>query len=481
MENIKKKTITSLIWRFFERTGAQGVSFIVSIVLARLLAPEAYGIIALITVITSILQVFVDAGMGSALIQKKDADDVDFSSVFIFNMIMCIVLYFLLFFLAPSISAFYNNESLTPMIRVMGIILIISGLKNVQQAYVSIKLQFKRFFFATLGGTIGAAIVGIFMAYRGFGAWALIAQNLFNTTVDTIILWITVRWRPKRMFSFSRLKKLINYGWKLLAASLINTIYVNLRSLIIGKMYTAEDLAYYNKGGSFPSLVVSNINSSIDSVLLPTLSSFQDDKERIKSITRRSIVISSYIMWPMMIGLVTVAKPLIQFLLTDKWLMAVPFLQIICIQYGLDPFSTANLNAIKAIGRSDILLKMEIFKKILSIIILLSSIKYGVKAIALSGLIYGIIATIINAFPNKKLLNYSYIEQMKDVLPYILLSCIMGAIIFPIELLPIPNIIILLLQVTIGGLVYWGVSAKFKLEPYIYIINVAKELHLIRS
>ena len=332
MENdLKGKAVSSLFWRFLERCGAQGVSFVVSIVLARLLAPEVYGLIALVTVFTAILQVFVDSGMANALIQKKDADDLDFSSVFFFNMFMCIALYLLLFFCAPLISSFYGNPELTPVIRVLGITLLISGVKNVQQAYVSRTLQFKRFFFATLGGTIGAAVIGIAMAYMGFGVWALVAQSLFNAAVDTMILWVTVRWRPRLQFSFARLKELLRYGWKLLASALLHTVYTNLRSLIIGKLYTAEDLAYYDKGQSFPTLIVSNINASIDSVLLPTMSGVQDDRDAVKAITRRSIVTSSYLMWPMMVGLAVVAKPLVVLLLTEKWLAAVPFLQINCL------------------------------------------------------------------------------------------------------------------------------------------------------
>ena len=285
--DLKKKAISSLIWRFLERCGAQGVSFIVSIVLARLLEPEVYGTIALISVFTAILQVFVDSGMANALIQKKDADELDFSSVFFFNLTMCLALYLLLFFCAPLIASFYNNAELIPVIRVLGITLLISGVKNVQQAYVSRTMQFKRFFFATLGGTIGAAVVGIAMAYIGFGVWALVAQTLFNSMTDTVILWITVKWRPRLLFSFRRLKGLLNYGWKLLVSGLLHTIYINLRSLMIGKFYTAQDLAYYEKGQSFPSFVVTNINSSIDSVLLPTMSGVQDNRETVKAITRR--------------------------------------------------------------------------------------------------------------------------------------------------------------------------------------------------
>ena len=474
--DLKKKAISSLIWRFLERCGAQGVSFIVSIVLARLLEPEVYGTIALISVFTAILQVFVDSGMANALIQKKDADELDFSSVFFFNLTMCLALYLLLFFCAPLIASFYNNAELIPVIRVLGITLLISGVKNVQQAYVSRTMQFKRFFFATLGGTIGAAVVGIAMAYIGFGVWALVAQTLFNSMTDTVILWITVKWRPRLLFSFRRLKGLLNYGWKLLVSGLLHTIYINLRSLMIGKFYTAQDLAYYEKGQSFPSFVATNINSSIDSVLLPTMSGVQDNRETVKAITRRSIVTSSYLMWPMMVGLAAVAKPLVLLLLTEKWLPAVPFLQITCFALGLEPLQTANLNAIKAMGRSDIFLKLEIVKKAIAITILFLFMRFGVLAIAVSGLVYSVIAAMFNSYPNRKLLGYSYFEQIRDILPSFLLALVMGAVIYLITLIPMPTVLILTVQILVGVIIYAGVSCVLKLEPFFYILNTIKQL-----
>ena len=474
-KELKKKTISALLWRFLERCGAQGVTFLVTIVLARLLAPEIYGLMALVTVFTAILQVFVDSGLGNALIQKKDADDLDFSSVFFFNLVMCIALYLLLFFCAPLIATFYHNPELTAVIRVLGITLLIAGVKNVQQAFVSRKLQFKQFFFATLGGTIGAAVIGIAMAYMGFGIWALVAQSLFNAIIDTVILWLTVRWRPKWQFSFVRLKGLLRFGWKLLASSLLHTFYTNLRTLVIGKLYTPVDLAYYEKGQSFPTLIVSNINASIDSVLLPTMSGVQDSRETVKAITRRAIVTSSYLMWPMMVGLAAVAKPLVVLLLTEKWIAAVPFLQIACFALGLEPLQTANLNAIKAMGRSDIYLKLEIVKKTVSIAILLLSMRFGVMAIAVSSLGYSVIATMFNAAPNRKLLGYSYFEQVKDILLPFVLALMMGVAVYPIALIPMPMILTLLAQVMVGALFYVGVSAILKLESFNYVFNTIRQ------
>lgn len=419
--NTKNSVFSNMVWRFAERCGAQLITFVVSIVLARLLAPEDYGKIALITVFTTILQVFVDSGLGTALIQKKDSDDLDFSSVFYFNFIVCLVLYAGMFFVAPFIAKFYEDISLTPIVRVISLTIIISGVKGIQQSYVSKNMLFKKFFYSTLGGTIFSAILGIYLAYAGAGVWAIVVQQLSNTTIDTFILWITVKWRPKKLFSWKRLKKLLSFGWKILVSALLDTVYTNIRSLVIGKMYSSADLAFYNQGDKLPSVIVNNINTSIDSVLLPTLAKQQDDRERVKNMTRRAIKISTYIMAPLMMGLAFCATSVVDLVLTEKWLPCVPFLQIFCITYMFYPIHTANLNAIKAMGRSDLFLKLEIAKKIVGMILLLSTMWFGVMAMAYSLLVSMITSMIINSWPNRQLLNYSFKEQMIDIFPSVTL------------------------------------------------------------
>lgn len=470
-KSIGDRVFSNLIWRFAERCGAQLVTFAVSIVLARMLEPSVYGLVAIVTVFTSILQVFVDSGLGNALIQKKDADNIDFSTVFFTNISFCLILYAGLFLAAPHIAHFYNMPDLTNLVRILGLILIISGVKNVQQAYVSRHMIFKRFFFSTLGGTIGAAVAGIIMAYMGYGAWALVAQYLFNALVDTCILWITVKWRPQLCFSWKRLKALYAYGWKLLASSVLNTVYNNIRQLIIGKMYSSADLAYYNKGSSFPNFIVTNINTSIDSVLFPAMSASQDDKSKVKTMTRMSIRVSSCIMWPIMIGLAAVAEPFIKLLLTDKWLDCVPFLRIFCLPLAFQPIHTANLNAIKAVGRSDIFLKLEIIKKIIGVLILLAAMNYGVLAIGYSVLLYDVIAQLLNSWPNRKLLGYAYLDQLKDIAPFILLSLIIAVPVYFIGMLNMPTLLVLTLQVIAGGTLYIGISYIFKLDTFMFILK----------
>ena len=476
MDNSRQKVISNLIWRFMERCGSQVISFVVSVVLARLLAPELYGSIALVTVITSVLQVFVDSGMANALIQKKDTDDLDYSSVFYFNLVFCLLLYIGLFFTAPLISRLYKDMSLVPVIRVLGLTLVVSGVKNVQQAYVSKTMQFRRFFFATLGGTVFSAVVGIGMAYGGYGVWALVMQQLLNAAVNTAILWGTVGWKPKRMFSFRRLAGLISFGWKLLVSALLDTVYNKLYQLVVGVVYSSADLAYYNKADQLPVLVVENINSSIDSVLLPVLSAQQDRRDQVREMTRRAIKASTYVMMPMMAGLAACAEPLVRLLLTEKWLPCVPYMQIFCVCYAFYPLHTANLNAIKAMGRSDMFLILEVIKKAIGLLALVITMRMGVLYMALSRIFTGVLAQIINAWPNSRLLNYSYPQQLRDMLPAIALSAVMGLLVYTLNFLGLGDFVTLVLQVLAGAGIYMLGSLLFKLDSFRYILSILKNL-----
>lgn len=474
---MKKKTVLkNFFWRFAERCGAQLVTFIVSIALARILAPEDYGQIALITVFTTIMQVFVDSGLGTALIQKKDADDLDFSSVFYFNFVVCLVLYAVMFVAAPFIAGLYNDSSLTSIIRSISLTIVISGVKGIQQSYVSRNMMFKRFFYATLGGTIFSAFLGIGLAYAGFGVWAIVAQQLSNTTIDTLILWLTVKWRPKKMFSLERLKGLLSFGWKMLASSLLDTVYNNIRSLIIGKMYSASNLAFYDQGKKFPNVIVININTSIDSVLLPTMASVQDNPDQVKVMTRRAIKTSTYIMAPLMMGLAFCATPIVRLVLTDKWLPCVPFLRIFCITYMFYPIHTANLNAIKAMGRSDLFLKLEIAKKIVGMTLLLSTMWFGVMAMAYSLLAGTLAGMIINSWPNRRLLNYTYFEQMKDIFPCIAMAIGMGCCVYFIGTLGISDALTIVIQIPLGTMIYIGASKIFHLESFEYLMGMLRPI-----
>ena len=471
----RKVVVSSLIWRFAERCGAQGVSFIVGLVLARLLAPEDYGLIAIVSVFTTFLNIFIDSGMGGALVQKKNADDIDYSSVFYFNVVFSVILYLAFFFASPFLASLYDAPELTIVFRVMGITFLISGIKNIQIAKIQSSMAFKKFFYANLGGSVISAIVGITFAYLGYGVWALVAQSLINNLFGAVVLWVAVKWIPKWTFSFKRLKSLLSYGWKMLASSLISTGYSDIWQLIISFLYTPTDLAFYNRGSHMPNLVIKNVNSTIDIVLFPAMSKSQDEKDRLKAMTRRSIKTSTYIMAPLLLGLAAVSEPLIKILLTDKWLPCVPFMQIFCVTYVFHPITTANHNAIKAIGRSDLVLKLEIIKSIIGIVLLLITMQFGVLAIAFGFLLTNIATQFLKAWPNKKFMCYSYFEQMKDILPGILLAAIMAVFVWLIGLLNFSPVISLLIQIPVGAGIYVLGSVVFKLESFEYLWNIVKD------
>lgn len=472
----KRKIFTGFFWRFAESCGAQGVSFIVSIVLARLLAPDVYGSVSLVTVFITICRVFVDSGMGNALIRKKDADDLDFSTVFYFNMALCLVIYLMVFIAAPWIARFYHLPELTAVIRVLGLVILISGIKNVQQAYVSRNMLFQHFFKATLAGTAGAAVAGIMLAYLGAGIWALVVQQLLNTAVDTLILWLTVTCRPRKMFSWVRLRQLYAYGWKMLAAALLDTIYNNIRQMIIGKLYFSEELAYYNRGRQFPELIISNVNTSIDSVLLPAMADVQEHTDRVREMTRRSIQTGVYIMAPLLVGIMVMAPVIVDLVLTDKWRPCIPYMRIFCVTYLFYPVHTANLNAVKALGRSDIVLKLEVVKKLVGLILLFSTMWSGVMAMAYSMLAGSVLCQIINAWPNRKLLNYSYMEQLKDILPAILLACGMGAAVWGISFLHLAVLHKCVIQIAAGTVCYLSGSVFLKMNAFYYLWETLQQL-----
>lgn len=475
VKNMHRNVIGNFLWRFAERSGAQFISFVVSIVLARILDAELYGTVAIMSVLIAILQVFVDSGLGNALIQKKDADDVDFSSVFYANIVTCLALYLLLFGAAPLIADFYNDTSMIPMIRVLGITVVIAGIKNVQQAYISKNFLFKKFFFATLGGTVCAAVVGIYMALSGYGAWALIMQQIVNVTIDTCIIWWVVEWRPRKVFSWSRLKRMYAYGWKLLVSSLVDTVYNKLRELLIGKVYTKADLAFYERGHKFPEIIVSNIDTSIDSILFPLMSESQDNREKVKAMTRRALQTSVYIMAPFMMGLAFAANTIVSVVLGEKWLFCVPYMRVFCITYMFYPIHTANLNAIKALGHPGLYLKLEIIKKVIGIVLLVITLKISVMAMTYVLLLSSFLSQLINSWPNRKLLGYKYSEQLKDICPSIMLAFFMGVIVLSIGQVNINVYMLLLIQIVSGAFIYMIGSRIFKLQPYTFVIEFLRQ------
>lgn len=457
---------SGFMWRLMERFLNLFISFAVSVVLARLLGPEAYGTVALVLIFITILNLFTDSGLSTALIQKKDADELDFSSVFVFNILICLVLYMIVWFGAPFIERFYNIGRLTSYIRVLGLVIPVDGIKTIQIAYISRNLDFKKFFNATITGTVISGIVGIFMAIKGFGVWALIAQNLTNEVVDTAILWLSVRWKPTLQFSFARLKGLLSYGWKILATTLVNAIYGNMFDLTIGKVYTTKDLSYFNKAESFPNRFVNAATIAANSVLLPSQSKEQDNPSRVREIASMFISSGSYVLIPLMTGLAVCAQPFILVLLGEEWLECVRFLQLLCPMYAIAFLHSANQNSIKSMGRSDITLIVEIIKKATGFTCLLLTVRYGVFALAAGLVVSDFIGLVADMIPNRKLIGYSIADQIRDILPTVLLSVAMGAAVYCVGLLGFRPLVTLLIQIPCGIVVYLLLSVVFRVKAF---------------
>lgn len=469
---MKNKIVSGFFWKFNEQIASQIVTFVLSIILARILSPKDYGIVALVNVFITIANVFVVSGFGTSLIQKKHTTELEFSTIFWMSEIMSCIIYLILFFIAPYIARFYNNSDLTLILRIFALELPISAFNSIQEAYISKKLLFKKVFISTTIAAILSGIIGIVLAYNGFGVWSLIGQYLSNTIIISIVLFSEIKWYPKLIFSWISGKPLLDFGWKILATSLLATFFNQLRSLILGKVYSVSDLAYYNRGQRFPELISENVNGSISSVLFPALSNYGGDKKKIKQGLRLSIRISTFVLMPLMFGMMATSKQIIILLLGNKWMLAIPFMEILCMSCVFDSVSNENLQAIKAIGRSDVLLKLELIKKPLYLALLLVGMNINVLAMAYTMAIYNIIAVMINMKPNRNLLAYSIKEQFQDIVPALLDSIIMFWVVkFIGNALTFPNIIVLFIQVLCGILIYIFFAIVFKMDAMRYVKN----------
>lgn len=467
---------TNILWRFAERFFAQIISFAVTIVLARLLMPEHYGVVALVNVFILIADVFVESGFSSALIQKKDSDNFDFSTVLYFNIIFSLTIYAVLFFVAPIIAGFYENDLLTPVIRVLSIRVIFAAINSIQQAYISKRMQFKKYFWATFFGTVVSGVVGIVLAYNGFGVWALVFQYLTNIIVDTFVLSIVIKWKPSIYFSFKRLWVLFKYGWKILFEGLCATLSMQLRSLVIGKTYTETELGYYDKGKQFPSLIMNNINTSINSVLFPAISRVQDDDEQVVSIMRKSVRIISYILFPMLFGMAAVATNMVSVLLTDKWIDCVPYIYISCFTFFMTIGMYPRHQALKAKGKSGVFMVEHFIARIIDLILLLLVYKISVFVLALSGIVMYIVLFATVMFTSKVFTKYRYRDQIKDVFGVLMLSLTMFVPVFFFGyLLDLPPIVELIIQLVLGIAIYILLSLIFKPEGFLFVIGFAKK------
>lgn len=473
----RRKVFSSLFWVYLETISAQAVTFIVTIILARLLTPNDYGTIALVTVFVNVANVFVTSSFSYALIQKKDADDLDYQTMFWFNVVVSLLLFIGLFAIAPAIARYYEIPILSPVLRVLAIKIPLSAYNSIQLAKVSHELNFKKSFISTSGSTILSGIIGVVLAYKGYGIWALVVQVISNILLNTVLLSTIVKWFPKFAFSFERLRPLIYYGWKLLATGLMFTGYSELCKLIIGKRYSADELGYYDKGTQFPHFIASNVDSTINRVLFPALSNQQDDRTRLKDITRRSAKTSAYIMTPILFGLAITAPTVVHLLLTDKWLPCVPFIQIMCFSWWLQPTQSCSVQGIKAIGRSDIYLKVEIIAKTCGLVLLFSSIFIfdTTIAIACSMVCAQVIAVVLYGYYAEKLIGYKISEQINDLLICGVVGTIMMAVVYCLGGIKLNDVLLLSIQIVIGIITYIIISYIFKIEALQYIIGLIKK------
>lgn len=476
------KVFSGLIWKFFERFGTVGIQFIIQIILARLLSPDDYGAIALITVFITVSNVFVQNGFNTALIQRQDVTEEDYSSVFWISMLVALVCYIVLVILSPFIADFYSMPVLNNVLKVLGLTLFFGSYNSIQIAKISKEFKFKKLFYSSLIGMCMSGITGIILAMNGFGVWTLVFQQLMNQVIISFVLYFQVDWKLKVIVNIGRVRLLFGFGSKLLVSSLIDVIYNNIYNLVIGKVYDSTTLGYYNRADQFPNLIVNNVNGSIQSVILPALAEHQDNKQRVKEMMRKAMTLSSYLVFPLMIGMAACAEPMIELLLTEKWLPCVLYLRLLCFSYMLWPIHTANLQAINAIGHSEIFLKLEIIKKIIGIVALVISIPFGVIIMVSMKVITGIISTFINALPNKTLLNYSYKSQIFDLLPTFIISTLMGVLVYLsdnlLKAVSIELLSRLILDVITGVIIYVILSLVTKNKNFKYFLDMLKKIFI---
>ena len=476
-EDLKQKTISGLFWQFCQKSVGQIASFVISVVLARLLMPEEFGIVALAGMFAVLTRIFIDCGMGTALIQKKDADNLDFCTIFWAQTVFSLIVYMIVFVLAPWFSLLFHVPKLTPVIRVSSLSMILGTMNGIQGVIVTRRMDFKYYFYRTLIASVLSGAIGIYMAYRGCGVWALVAQHLSAIVISTIALFSQVRWVPQFIFSMERFKTLFSVGVKFMLSGLIGTAFGQLKGYIIGLKYTATDLAYYNRGEGVPSIFTRNIDASINGVLFPVFAKLQDEREAVKRAVRRSIKTSSYLLFPMVLGLAAIADNLVPILYTEKWVSCIPFMQVFCISECFTVLNTANMQVLRGIGEVNTLLKLELYKKPVLVSILLITMFISPLAIAIGMCIYGIYTMIINAFPNRKFINYHIMEQLKDISGNAILAIIMAFCVYAIGRLNLNLYLLVGMQVTIGILLYCGMSEFLHLESWRYVKDNSKSYY----
>lgn len=472
-ESLKNKTVKGASWSFIDSISSQGVTFLVSLVLARLLTPDEYGLIGIISIFIAVFNSIVDSGFSNALIRKNDARDIDYNTVFLTNLIISILLFFVLFLSAPAISHFFNQPQLIPLLRVMGTIVIINAFAIIQRTILVKKVDFKTQTKVSLISSITSGVIGIGMAVRGCGVWSLVGQHISRQFLNSAFLWIFSKWYPKLQFSFKSFKELFSFGWKLLVSGLIDTVWREIYQVVIGKCYSPATLGQYTRAQQFANICSSNLNSVVQRVSYPVLSSVQDDKERLKGGYKRIIKVTMLVTFTLMLGMSAVAKPMILTMVGEQWLPCVPFLQIICFQMMLYPLHSLNLNMLQVQGRSDLFLKLEIIKKIIAIGPLLLGIFVNIYWMLGGSVVTGFIAYYLNAYYSGPFLNYSIKEQVKDILPGFGVAVAMAVPVFAMSFIPLNPFILLPLQIAVGAVITISICEVTKLPEYLEIKGIA--------
>lgn len=474
-ESLKNKTIKGTIWSSLERFSVQGIQFVVMIIMARILSPADYGLVGMLAIFIAVSQSLIDSGFSQALIRKQDRSEIDNSTVFYFNIGVGILLYLVLFFSAPLIAGFYNEPLLVPITRIVGLSLVFNSLAVVQRALLTVNLDFKTQAKASFVGAIISGAIGISMAYTGFGVWAIVWQQISNLAVVTILLWILSHWKPIWAYSRQSFRELFGFGSKLLASGLLDTIFRNLYLIVIGKFFKASDLGYYTRAHQFTDFASSNITGIFQRVTYPVLCRIQDDDSRLSDVYRRLLKTSAFIIFPLMMGMAAVAKPMVISFLTEKWLFSAVLIQIICFSMMWYPVHAINLNLLQVKGRSDLFLKLEIIKKVLTVIVLCITLPMGLIPLCIGTIFSSIISLVINTHYTGKLIHLGFFKQMKDLLPTLLLSLATGAVVYlTVTYIPMESWLALAIGVVEGILLYIGLAKIFRFSEFSELLSIIR-------
>ena len=476
MKSLKQQTIKGMSWSMIDNLVSSGTTFLIGLILARLLSPEEFGIIGVITVFLAIAMLLIDSGFTQALIRKKDIDGNDYNTAFWFNVLVSIVCYCLVFLTSNLIADFFKQEELEGLLKIAAFVLISNALSIIQRTIFIRSIDFKSIAITTITSAIISGGVGLVLAFMDFGVWSLVAQIVSRSVVQTITFWSLSKWRPKLLFRWNNFKEMFDFGYKLLLSGLIDVLYKNIFYVIIGKYYSTKVLGEYTRANQFSTIFSSNLLAVIQKVSFPVLSSIQDDEHRLKEGYRKLIKSSMLVTFTMMFGLAAIAKPLIVILIGEKWLPAVYFLQILCLSEMLYPLHAINLNVLNVKGRSDLFLKLEIYKKSLSIPVILIGVSISVDAMLWCGVFTSFVAYFINSYYTAQLINYSMKSQLEDILPSFLISLIVGVAIWSITLLNINLYLTLVIQMWVGIVIAILIYERLNLSEYIEVKNIAVAL-----